>query len=86
MMMSTKLTLYIEDDLITHVKKYAKEHHLSVSKVVNNFLAILRQDTIKNKPSEENNIAPVTASLKGVMKQADIDVSDYYRYLEEKYL
>ena len=84
--MSSKLTLYIEDDLINYAKEYAKEHHLSVSRVVNNFLAALRQETGRQKEKKDSGTAPVTTSLKGVLSDSDIGISDYHRYLEEKYL
>ena len=85
MTMPAKLTLYIDDGLISYVKEYAKEHKLSVSKVVNNFLTILKQETPQKLPNSEST-APVTASLKGVLRREDADVSDYYKHLEEKYL
>jgi len=80
--MSSKLTLYIDDDLISHVKVYAKEQKLSVSKVVNNFLTLLKQ----NKAENEKKSAPLTDSLQGVLKEKSISKEDYHRHLEEKYL
>ncbi len=83
--MSSKLTLYIDEDLISYIKRYAKEHNLSVSKVVNNFLTLL-----KNKPQrdryEKGPSTPITDALKGALKDEEIDISDYHRHLEEKYL
>jgi len=84
--MPAKLTLYIDDDLISYVKEYAKDHQLSASKVVNNFLAILKQETLKRQTSKKQNTAPVTQSLKGILCHLDIDISDYHKHLEEKYL
>jgi len=80
--MSSKLTLYIDDDVIRHVKAYAKEQKLSVSKVVNNFLTLLKQ----NKPNKEKKNAPLTNSLQGVLKSDSLSKEDYYKHLEEKYL
>ncbi len=80
--MSSKLTLYIEDDVIKHVKAYAKEHKLSVSKVVNNFLTLLKN----HKPENETDHAPITESLQGVLKDKTVSEENYYRHLEEKYL
>ncbi len=84
--MPAKLTLYIDDDLISYVKDYAKEHQLSVSRVVNNFLTILKQETPKQKISTSQNAAPVTQSLKGILNHSSTDISDYYKHLEDKYL
>ncbi len=80
--MSSKLTLYIDDDVIFHVKAYAKEQKLSVSKVVNNFLTLLKQ----NRPQNENITAPVTDSLQGVLKENSVSKEDYHKHLEDKYL
>ena len=80
--MSSKLTLYIDDDVISHVKAYAKEQKLSVSKVVNNFLTLLKQ----NRPQNENRVAPVTDSLQGVLKENSFSKEDYHKHLEDKYL
>lgn len=79
--MSGKLTLYIDDDLISYVKEYAKEHQLSVSKVVNNFLTILKQEVPKKQ-----NSTPLTQSLKGILSHSDINVDDYHKHMEDKYL
>jgi Holliday junction resolvasome RuvABC endonuclease subunit len=80
--MSSKLTLYIEDDVIKHVKSYAKAQKLSVSKVVNNFLTLLKD----HKPEKETVDAPLTDSLQGVLKEETLSKEDYHHYLEEKYL
>jgi len=80
--MSSKLTLYIDDDVIHHVKAYAKEQKLSVSKVVNNFLTLLKQ----NKPNNEKKSAPLTNSLQGVLRDNSLSKEDYHKHLEEKYL
>ena len=80
--MSSKLTLYIDDDVIRHIKNYAKEQKVSVSKVVNNFLTLLKQD----KPDQENTSAPITNSLQGILSESTFDEETYHEHLEEKYL
>lgn len=80
--MSSKLTLYIDDDVIRHIKNYAKEQKLSVSKVVNNFLTLLKQ----NKPDQETPAAPITNSLQGVLDERTFDKETYHEHLEDKYL
>ena len=84
--MPAKLTLYIDDDLISYVKEYAKEHQLSASKVVNNFLTILKQETPKRQTPKKQGTAPITQSLKGILGHLDTDISDYHKHLEDKYL
>ncbi len=80
--MATKLTLYIDDTLAENAKKYAKERGLSLSKVVNDFFKLLQhKENAKMPPS-----APLTESLRGIMKSAQIDEGDYKRHLEKKYL
>ena len=79
--MSTKLTLYIKDDLIIYVKKYAKEHELSVSKVVNNFLSSLQGK------QEDSTLTSthITDSLLGSVGTLDTSKDAYHRHLGEKY-
>ena len=79
--MSTKLTLYIEDELITYVKKYAKEHQLSVSKVVNNFFI-----TLKQQQKEDFSLSsPITNALLGSVGELDTSKEAYHKHLDEKY-
>ncbi|MEA3455650.1 MAG: DUF6364 family protein [Campylobacterota bacterium] len=84
--MPAKLTLYIDDDLISYIKEYAKEHQLSASKVVNNFLTILKHETPKRQIVKKQRTAPITQSLKGTLGHLNSDISDYHKHLEEKYL
>ena len=79
--MSTKLTLYIEDELIAYVKKYAKDHQLSVSKVVNNFLITLRQKQEGDSPLS----SPITDALLGSVGELDTSKEAYHKHLDEKY-
>ena len=78
--MSTKLTLYIDDDLAESAKLYAKNKGLSLSKVVNNFFLLLQD----NRPDNNHDTMPLTRSLKGILK--DTDKKEYKNYLEAKYL
>jgi len=80
--MSSKLTLYIDDDVIQYIKNYAKEQKLSVSKVVNNFLILL----IKDKKEQKEISTPITNSLQGVLKASSSDRETYHKHMEEKYL
>ena len=79
--MSTKLTLYIEDELITYVKQYAKDHQLSVSKVVNNFLTTLKQKQEDDSPLS----SPITDALLGSVVELNTSKEAYHKHLDEKY-
>ena len=72
--------------MMTLFLEYAKEHQLSASKVVNNFLQILKQKTPKRQTPKKQSTAPITQSLKGILGHLDIDISDYHKHLEDKYL
>ncbi len=78
--MQTKLTLRLEDSLIQQAKNYAKQHDKSLSKVVSDYFQVLTQ---KTKRSET---PPITRSLIGVLEFNQVEVEDYKRHLEEKYL
>jgi hypothetical protein len=78
--MQTKLTLRLEDTLITQAKDYAKVHDKSLSQVVTDYFKMLTQQT------EITSISPVTDSLIGVLNSSNLDQKDYKKHLEEKYL
>ncbi|CAA6804461.1 MAG: Unknown protein [uncultured Sulfurovum sp.] len=77
--MSTKITLYSDEELINSIKLYAKEHNTSVSKIVNNFFKNLLQ-----KENPDTKRSKITDSLIGKLKNIDEDT--YKDYLQEKYL
>ena len=79
--MSSKITLYSQEDLIAEVKKFAKEQNTSVSKLVNGFFESLLE---KNKTKEKSK-AKLTNSLLGAIKGSDLDEDDYKAHLKEKY-
>ncbi len=78
--MQTKLTLRLEDALIQQAKSYAKQHGKSLSQVVTDYFKIL------TKKTEGKETPPITQSLIGIMESSNIDIDDYKRHLEEKYL
>jgi len=79
--MSSKITLYSQEDLIAEVKKFAKEQNTSVSKLVNGFFESLLE---KNKTKEKSK-AKLTNSLLGAIKGSELDEDDYKAHLKEKY-
>ena len=79
--MTSRITLYSDDELIARIKQYAKEHNTSVSKIVNAFF----ENLLEHKETPTPN-TPMTDSLSGLLKDTALDEADYRRHLEEKYL
>ena len=75
--MMAKLTLSVDSTVISHAKRYARQRGVSVSALVETYLAAV------SKPSEERKAPPVRRELQGILKGAD--VSAYRRHLEQKY-
>ena len=78
--MQTKLTLRLDDELIEHAKKYAQQKGRSLSQMVADYFRILNTDTIHIKRTP-----PITASLRGLLKDTNVEEKDYRKYLEEKF-
>lgn len=67
--MDTKLTLRLDNNVIEKAKIYAKNHNISLSKMIETYLA----SVTSNKGSKEE-ITPLVESLSGVMElPADYD-------------
>lgn len=82
--METKLTLRLNDQVIERAKIYARNHKISLSKMIESYLDSL------TKQKDEGNKSPVTPlveSLIGVIDlPADYDHKKAYReFLDEKY-
>jgi hypothetical protein len=77
-MMPTKLTLSLNDETIKKAKVWAKEHHASLSGLVENYFESL----IANQ-SDIPPIAPKTKALSGMFKADDEGLS--YKQLIHKY-
>jgi len=82
--MTTKLTLTIDQQVIIKAKRYAKSEGRSLSNIVENYLRAISVE----KASNDTEIAPITKSLKGSFKQPhDFDYkSQLNKQLTEKYL
>lgn len=78
--MQNKLTLRMEESLINQAKVYAKQHGKSLSQIVADYFQLL------TKNPQASEIPPVTRSLIGVIENQAIDIDDYKKHLEEKYL
>jgi len=80
--MQTKLTLRLEDQLIEQAKSYAAKTGKSVSQLVAEYFRLLTSEKKRPAPSS----APVTRSLRGLLRESNLDEKDYKKYLEEKHL
>jgi hypothetical protein len=80
--MRTKLTLRLDEDLIQRAKSFAKKRSKSVSQMVADYFA-----SLDKKPNRRSaDLTPIVRSLKGALRGTDVNVEDYHRHLEEKYL
>jgi len=80
--MDTKLTLSLNKSIIEQAKVYAKTNKISLSKLIESYLATITKNTAKKV-----EITPLVKSLSGVIKlNEDTDIKkDYADYLTEKY-
>lgn len=78
----TKLTLRLDEDLIQHAKLYAADEGKSVSQIVSEYFTML---LAKEKKPAAPQSAPVTQSLRGLLKKSSRDENDYRKHLEKKY-
>ena len=74
-----KLTLGVDDRVISRAKIYAKRQGLSVSKMVEAYLS-----AVSDMPAASSvKATPVLRSVRGILKSADIE--DYRKHLSTKY-
>ena len=79
--MNTKLTLNIDQSVIEEAKFYAKNHRVSLSKLIENYLL-----SLTNKNEEKNKVSPLVESLTGVINLESNDYKkEYSDYLAKKY-
>jgi Family of unknown function (DUF6364) len=81
---NTKLTLRLDEALITQAKEYAAKEGRSVSELVASYFARLTEP-VPAKPADPSAPAPRRSSLRGILAGSILDESDYYKYLERKY-
>lgn len=82
--MSTKLTLTIDESIIDKAKEYAKSKGFSLSNIIENYLKIVAVDI----PNSEEKLSPIVKSLKGSFKAPkELDYKkELANKLSEKYL
>lgn len=76
----SKLTLNVDPRVADRAKRYAKKRGVSVSRLVETYLA-----SVSNQGAEvtDEDDPPILRSLRGSLKGTS--VRDYHKYLEEKY-
>jgi len=80
--MDTKLTLNLDKSITEKAKVYAKSHKISLSRLIESYLASLVTNS-----SKESEITPLVEGLSGVIElEKDFDYKEGYSdYLIEKY-
>ena len=78
--MRTKLTLRLEQELIERAKKIAQRRGKSISRMVADYF-----QTLESVETDDRELAPLTRSLRGILREAHVDEEDYRRHLEEKH-
>jgi hypothetical protein len=73
-----KLTLSVDNRVVSRAKQYAKRRGVSVSKMVEAYLT-----AVAEPHSSPTGAAPILRSVRGVLKHADID--EYRKHLAAKY-
>lgn len=79
--MDTKLTLSLDQSIIEQAKHYAKNNKISLSKLIESYLAVLVKE---QKPTVK--VTPLVESLSGVINlKNDTSKEDYTDFLMNKY-
>ena len=78
--MNTKLTLNLDKGIIDEAKSYAKNHQVSLSKLIENYLNSLTRET-KKQPS----VSSLVDSLTGIIPNDYDEQKDYRNYIDQKY-
>ena len=78
--MNTKLTLNLDKNIIEEAKTYAKSHHVSLSKLIENYLNSLTRQT-----KQKSSVSPLVESLTGIIPNDYNEKKDYRDYIDQKY-
>jgi hypothetical protein len=74
----SKLTLSVGDRVVSRAKRYAKQHGVSVSKMVEAYLAAVAEPS-----SPATQETPILRSVRGSLAKADL--TGYGKHLAAKY-
>src|SRR6218665_1660451 len=84
--MQTKLTLRLEERLITQAKARAQRHGKSLSQLVADYFVQLDEPVAAQRQALEAPLPPVVASLRGALKGvADLDEGAWREHLRTKH-
>ena len=72
-----KLTLSVDDAVVSRAKRYAERYKTSVSRMVETYLSVVVKEPATAK------LPPVLSSVRGILKSADPE--NYRRYLAKKH-
>ena len=78
--MNTKLTLNLDKEIIDEAKSYAKNHQVSLSKLIENYLNSLTRET-KKQPS----VSSLVDSLTGIIPNDYDEKKEFRNYIDKKY-
>ena len=73
----SKLTLSVDRSVVSRAKRYAQRQGLSVSEMVEAYLAIV------SNPVDVEDAPPILRSVRGILKKADL--AEYRKHLTEKF-
>jgi len=80
--MNTKLTLSVDQKIIEEIKSYAKQHQVSLSKMVENYFNFVVQKT-----QLKTTTSALVEELSGIINLPKNfnEKEEYYDFLSEKY-
>ena len=79
--MTTKLTLRVDERLVSRAKREARLRGKSVSQMVSEYFDSLARDS----ENAGRPLPPVTSSLYGIIDAAEVDEARYRRHVAEKH-
>ena len=77
----SKLTLNVDASVVTRAKRYAARRGISVSRLVEQFLALVS----RSPRSGAEDLPPILARLRAELKGASANPAAYRKHLERKY-
>jgi Family of unknown function (DUF6364) len=78
--MNTKLTLNIDKQIIEEAKHYAREHGVSLSKLIETYL-----NSVTRISQKKASVTPLVESLTGIIPNDYDEKQDYRDFIDKKY-
>jgi hypothetical protein len=78
--MNTKLTLNIDKQIIEEAKHYAREHGVSLSKLIETYL-----NSVTRISQKKGSVTPLVESLTGIIPNDYDEKQDYRDFIDKKY-